>query len=435
MARWIGQSLGLIGLSGMLLGAPVIAAPPPLLPDRTPAPKVESPPPGKSRRADQFPPSPLEFTEPEPLLPGGKFDPKRPLSESERQALIPALERLNVEAAAQLAAGQTLPAFQTWNRELRLRRLLGPLAETQALARVGDRAWRQNQAEEVQVITRRLQTIQAQTQKLVPPPPDRAALLAALGSAYQQVRFPQLALGIYAPLLAEARQQRQGAEVVRLLNTIGQLHLSWFKYDQAAPVYQELLALAQTVGDTKATIADLTQLVYLHDKAQQPAAALPYQAQLGELYQQTQQPQLLPDLQIQMGQNYTALGQFDQAERIYQLAFTTAQTTLQPAYAADALRHLGALYRSQDRLEAALQVYEFLVGVEQQAYSVYGMMDAYDQLGQIHLDHKAYPEAIAAFQKGLALAQQISYRSDYFTQKIQQASQPGQPEEGKGKVN
>jgi tetratricopeptide (TPR) repeat protein len=429
MTRWIGSRIGLVGLSGILMGSAIsaaIAAPPPA--DR-PAAIAPSPQP-KSRRSDQFPPSPLEFTEPEPLLPGGKYDPQRPLSQTERQALSAAVVKLDAEATAQAAAGQTLAAFTTWNRELRLQRALGPLAEIKALGRVGDIAWRQNQAEEVQVITRRLQALQAQAPKS---PPDRAARFADLGLAYQQVRSPQLALSIYEPLLAEARQQRQPTTIVSLLNTIGQLHLSWFKYSQAAPVYQELLTLAAQARDPQLTSTYLTQLVYLHTQAKQPAEALRYQEQLASLYQQTQQPQLLPDLQIQMGANYQVLGQLDQAEKIYQTAFTIAQATLQPAYAADALRQLGGLYRSHDRLDAALQVYESLVGVEQQAYSLYGMMDAYDQLGQTHLQRQAYPQALAAFQQGLTLAQKISYRTEYFSQKIQQASPSGQPVENKSK--
>jgi tetratricopeptide (TPR) repeat protein len=413
-----------------LLPLATIAAPAPNLPSSTAPKPTPSPSPTtpRSPQPDKFPPSPLEFTEPDPLLPGGRIDPQRPLTAAEQQTLTVALDALNATAAAQNADGRPIEAFNTWNRELRLRRALGPLAEITALGRVGDIAWRQTQPEEVQVITKRLQTLQTQIaapsgQSLS----NRRPLLIALGTAYQQVRSPQLALTVYQPMLAEARQQKNAADIFGLLNTIGQLQLTWFKYEQAAPVYQELLAMVQGVGDVPNTIGYLTQLAYLHEQAKQPAQALSYQQQLLNLYQQGQQILLLADLKIQMAKNYAAIGQLDEAEQTYQSAFTTAQTTRQLAYATEALRQLGQLYRQNDRLDAALQVYEFLVGLEQQAYSRYGMMDAYDQLGQLHLVRKAYPEAIAAFQKGLGLAQEINYRTDYFSQKIQAASQQEKP--------
>jgi len=111
------------------------------------------------------------------------------------------------------------------------------------------------------------------------------------------------------------------------------------------------------------------------------------------------------------------------AEQNYQEAFKLAQPVFQLAYASDALRKLGALYRSHDRLDAALQVYEYLAGVQQQTYDTYGLMEAYDQMGQIYLARKAYPQALTAFNQGLVAAKQLNYRTDYFTSQIQQVSQ------------
>ncbi|MGA7936550.1 MAG: hypothetical protein WCA35_23550, partial [Kovacikia sp.] len=84
------------------------------------------------------------------------------------------------------------------------------------------------------------------------------------------------------------------------------------------------------------------------------------------------------------------------------------------------------LYLANNRLDAALRVYNFLIGVEQQAYNVYGMMDAYDRIGQIYLSRKAYPQALTAFQRGLVLARQLKYKEDYFTTQIQQISKQPQ---------
>ena len=376
--------------------------------------------PPKPQPSNQFPPNPLELTQPDPLLPGGL---KRPLSESERQTLRTELDRLNLEASAKLRSNDVPGAFEIWNRELRLRRALGLLEEVQALGRVGNVAWVQNQTNQLRVITNRLSAIQTQIQQPLKNQvtlPERSQILPALGIAFQLVRSPGLALQVYQQMLTEARARKDAIAEVNLLNTIGQLHLSWFDYPNAITTYTELLNLARSRNDTPNVAVNLVQLAYTHEQAKQPAQAIPYQQQLIEFYQRDpQQVKQIPMLKIRLGDNFVASKQLDAAEKAYQEAFQLAQPLFQLAYASDALRKLGNLYRSNNRLDAALQVYEYLAGVQQQAYDSYGVMDAYDQIGQIQIQRKALPEAAIAFRQGLEVAKQINYRVDYFTQQIQ----------------
>lgn len=165
---------------------------------------------------------------------------------------------------------------------------------------------------------------------------------------------------------------------------------------------------------------NLIQLAYTHEQAKQPAQAVPYQQQLVEIYQRDpQQASLIPVLKIRQADNLAASNQLDAAEKAYQEAFQLAQPLLQFAYASDALRKLGALYRSNNRLDAALQVYEYLASVQQQAYDSFGVMDAFDQIGQIQVQRKAFPEATNAFRQRLEVAQRLNHRVDYFTEQIQ----------------
>ena len=128
----------------------------------------------------------------------------------------------------------------------------------------------------------------------------------------------------------------------------------------------------------------LNQLAYISEQAKQPEQAINYQEQLVSFYQRTNDPKPIPALKIKVADNYRLLKRLDQAEASYQLAYQLAQPLLQFAYAGDALRKLGDLYRENNRLEAALRMYSFLVIVEQQAYNTYGVMTAYDQLGQLY---------------------------------------------------
>jgi tetratricopeptide (TPR) repeat protein len=399
-------------------------------PDAQPSPpapvNVQPKPPDEKKeprnQPDEFPPNPLEINTPDPLLPRPPID--RPLSPLERRNLEAALDQLNLQAQAQLQAGNPVAAFEIWNRELRLRRALGPLQETQALARVGEAAWNENQPYQVQIITGRLQQIQQAAQTSKPP---NLQVLEAVALAYQKVRSPGLAINVYEQLLADARQRKDAARVQTILQTMGQLHLTWFDYPKAAAVYQELLATAKTSGNRANEIVYLNQLAYIYEQSKQHEQAIAVEQQLIDLHQKAKNPEPIPALKLRIADNYQALKQIDLAEQNYQAAFTLAQPLFQLSYASEALQKLGVLYKGVDRLDLALKVYGYLVTVEQQTYNYFGMMSAFDEIGKIYLSQKAYPQAITAFQKGLQLAQQIKYREDYFNNQLQVAQRGGVP--------
>jgi tetratricopeptide (TPR) repeat protein len=391
-------------------------------PPRKPAPRKQPP-------SDQLPPNPLEITESDPLVP---FDYKtRSLTAQERREIGAAADRLIVLGSDRLAKGDTEGAFAAWNQELRYRRLLGSvIQEVLALGRVGDAAWRTTNTAELRWITRRLDDILAQTRTSLPDdretttsptdPKKKIQLWEALGFAYQQVRLPKVAASIYEEVLADARQRNNANRIESALITLGQLHLSWFDYENAGKAYQELLGRVQARGDRYNEPLYLTQLAFICEQAKQPQQAIPYQEQLVAFYQSASDPKPIPKLKTKIADNQRALGKLDLAETNYQAAYNLAVPISQFGDAGDALRKLGDLYRANNRLDSAARIYAFLIGIEQQAYNTYGIMTAYDQLGQIYLTQKEYPQAIAAFQNGLIVAKRLKYREDYFNTQIQQ---------------
>ncbi len=376
----------------------------------------------KPKQPDKFAPNPLEITTPDPLLP--QTPTKLLLTPAESQKLETALDELNQQAAVQLQAGETEEAFDLWNRELRLRRVLGSLQEVQALSRVGDIAWHQSEHKEVQYITQRLQTIQKQAQLLNPAGPQ---LLPALGEAYQQVRSPKLALQVYDQVLTAQKITGNVAAQIETLKTIGEVNLSWFDYTSAAATYEQLLSLASSKGDYLDKVTYLQELAYIYEQAKQPQQSLKVRNQLAEIYQQENNLTLLPALKLAIASDYESLAQknpslLQEAFKNYQQAYTIAWQLQQYVRASEALQKLIALYRSHGQIEDALQTSQILVQTEEQARDFYGLMKAYDQIGQIQLQRKDYPQAQTAFRKGLEFAQQLKYNEAYFTQQIEKAS-------------
>lgn len=374
---------------------------------------------GAAQTSETFPANPLETTEPDPLLPTPLVE--RPLSPQELADLARAVDQLQQEAEATYATGDVDGAFEIWNRELRLRRALGPQAEAAALGRVGGVAWQENRTLEVRAITDRLQEIEQEAQAQ---PPADFDLLLTIARAYQTLRARNAAIATFEEILVEARQRQNQAVEQEALTAVGDLHLAYFDYTSAAAAYQELLTLAQARGDRPLEVQYLEQLAYIYQRSANPEAAIAVLERLVSFYEADQTLIRIPPLKIAIGDSYRQLSRPDLAARSYEEAFTLAQSDRQYAYASDALQHLADLYQSLDRLEDALVVYRLLVDVERQSYSVYGMMSAYDQIGQIHRSLGNNGQALDAFQRGLELATQLSYNESYFASQIQDINQP-----------
>ncbi|BAZ32919.1 TPR repeat-containing protein [Cylindrospermum sp. NIES-4074] len=378
---------------------------------------------------DKFLPGPLEVITPDPLL-RPSFE-KQPLTLEELQKLETALDELNQEAAATLQAGDKVTAFEIWNRELRLRRLLGSIAEVEALSRVGAIAWNQNDRAEIQYITQRLQVIQKQalpqktsSKKDSTPKPVDLDLMRSLGQAYQNLRVPKLALEAYNQVLALVRQQQDSTAEVETLQTIGELHLSWFDYPQAAATYEELLGLATVKGDGLSEVAYLKKLVYTYEQGKQPQKSINVLGKLVEIFTNENNLTQIPVLKIAIATNYETIAQenpslLQAAFDNYQEAYTIAWQLQQYVTASEALQKLITLYRSQGQIEAALQTSQILVATEELSTDFYGLMQAYDQIGKLYLESKQYPQALTAFEKGLELAQQLKHQEAYFKEQIE----------------
>ncbi|MBO1347475.1 MAG: tetratricopeptide repeat protein [Hormoscilla sp. GUM202] len=360
-----------------------------------------------AKKREGLPPSPLEIAKPDPLLP------EEPMSPREQQDFLARLDGLHRSAMTQLDRGNRQKAFEIWYRELRLRRSLGPMAEVEALGRVGAIAWAENRSSELLVVKGRLQSVQEQASSS-----QNMVLLSELGSAYEQMRSPDLALSVYEEIITDARGGSDSEKIADILNKIGQLHLSWFDYVEAATAYRELLARARSEGDRASQLIYGQQLAYIYDRGEMPDRAIAVKNQLVELYVEAERLTKIPELQIGIGSDYVATGKIAAAAEYYQAAYELAESLQQFSDAGIALSRLGQLYRESDRAEFALAVYKQLLYVQDRSYDMYGKMKTYDRIGQVHVDREEYAEALEAFEEGLGLAGELRVDAEYFIVQI-----------------
>ncbi|NJK73054.1 MAG: tetratricopeptide repeat protein [Microcoleus sp. SU_5_6] len=388
---------------------------------------------------DQFSPNPLEITTPDPLTPANES-----LSSTQREELRAALDRLNLEAVAKQQAGDGIGAFEIWFRELRLRRYLGPAQEIAALNRVGSVAWSSGKTLELKFITQRLEAIKKQVRSQVP---ANTELLPDLAAAFQQVRAKGPTVEVYQEMLQNARQRQDILSQGQILQAIGQIHINWLSYEKAAPVYEELATLIQenralftanAAVPNPAVVAgngappqptvppsevySLRQLAYVYQQSKQPLKAIAAREKLASVYLNLQNPSAIPPLKIAIANDYQTLGKINLAAQYYQEAYNLAVPIQQYAHASEALDKLALLYRSQKQFESTLRIYQMQLLLEERAYNFYGLMNTYDNLGQVYQEMKDYKKALEAYQKGLEVATRLGHRQEYFVKKIQKVN-------------
>ncbi len=356
---------------------------------------------------------PSKLPQQNPLLPNPAIE--RPLSPLERKRIAAALNDLDVQAKAELRAGNKDEAFTIWYRELRVWREFGRLEEIKALGRVGEIAFQENRKQDVQIITERLEIIQAEVEKEGDLSPD---LLQALGKAYEQVKAPGQALNIYEKILANARQAGDIETEKAALNILGNFHLAWFDYCQAANTYQDLLSLAQQESDTNQEIAYLENLAYIYEQDKLSAQKLAIQKQLEQLYLANQKYEKLASLKISLGDAYRVLEQLDSASQSYQEAFQAAWAIQQFDAASQAFQKLAQLYYENDEPEAALTIYQELLKIDNYGYNDYSRMETFEKMAKIYLEQENYQSALQAYENALAIASSLGYNQTYFQTQI-----------------
>ena len=359
---------------------------------------------------------PLTDVPRDPLLPSPPIS--RSLSPLEEVALTQALDQLLVTITELGLAGDTQIARALWMREIRLRRLLGVRAELVAMARAAPTLRDWNATQELQLLSARLTTLVAETHLPLNQLQEVAVTYTALGNL-------EAALSLRRTLAETARDQ---AAYSAQLEQIANLYEAGFQFPEAAKVYQELVAIATDQGITTDQVRFLQAQIKNQAQAQDPAGALEAQQRLLQLYlrDSTSWPQV-PGLQYAMANNQVLLGDLDTASRQYQIAYTNAIGNQQFSLAAATLEHLVRLYEGLGRWTDVDYLYDQLLRVHQTTSNAYGLMDSFDQLGQLYEKRRNPEAALLAYRQGLTLARRLDHRQTYFETQIKRLTETEVP--------
>lgn len=358
-----------------------------------------------------------EFTEPrDPLLP--ELPIVRPLSPLERSALEADLDRLAVEAEGLYLRGQTDGAFALWMREVRLRRILSFEQELQTIQKVSVRAWESSRTPETQLLTARLQQIQALLLRREPPD---TAVLEQVAAAFEVLRDIDSAVAVYGALIEQAQQADDRLEQQRLLEKLASLEESWFRFEAAGETYQALLStLNPGREDLLKRQQYLKGAIRNYQDAGQLKRAITYQRQLLKQYEETAQVQPAPALLLAIARNYRTLEDLPQAQAFYRVTYTAALALNQSSFASDAIQDLTDIYLGLERFTDVQYLFEQQIAVDSLSYNAYGIMQAFERLGRLYEAEENLDAAITLYQEALILASHLGHREIFFKRQLQQ---------------
>jgi tetratricopeptide (TPR) repeat protein len=360
-------------------------------------------------------PTPLKLNANDPLLPpmlDGKLTPFR------ERLLRESCEKLNQQAQILLNKAQADKAFTLWYRELNLRHYLGIKEEIESLGRVGKIAWDNNRPNDIKIITKKLQSIQAdlENNKQI-----NLQTLDLLFNAFQNVHsLDDLLLVQQRKLdLVEKDSLAQEAD----LEATAKIYLAKFDFPEAAKIYEILLKKVQSRSDSVKEAEYLQKLTEIYDQQSQPTSSIVNKERLAIIYGQKQQFNLLVSLLISIGNDYRSLKDYPRAVENYQKAFNLAWSLKYLGFAEEALGNIADLYAQNKQFDYALSAYRSLIVIQKKSYNYYGLMQSYDKMGDIYFANQNYNLALDCYKNSLKFAQSLKYQTDVLIKKIQKTQQ------------
>lgn len=340
---------------------------------------------------------------------------ERDLTNFEKKRVLAKIAELDQQAESELKAGNQDQAFLIWYETIKLSRFIDKETEIKTITRVGAVAWEKSRNQELNFLMERLLVLESESTKNEQIEPEFLSLFA---EAYETLHNLDKSIAVNQQILAIARQKEDTLKIIETLDKLGKFYLGKFDYYQALPIYEELLSLAQQNENYLQEGIYLRKLAEINGAILKPENAINYKQKLAENYLANQQLQQIPFLKIAIGDDYKMLDKPEEASQYYQEAFALAWSLEQYAIAGDALKKLGKLYQNYEQLDYALQIYQELIKIEQQSYNLYGLMNTYEQIGNIYQKKQDYPQARQALEKALEIARHIKHKEDYFLGKI-----------------
>ncbi len=278
-----------------------------------------------------------------------------------------------------------------------------------------------------------------------------AATLNSIGYAYEGIGKMELALKNYNDSLNKARAISDKRDVGMVLVNLGNMYHTRGQNDLALKAYKESLQIQHDTGDPKLEALCLNNIGVAYSERGEYQDALTYFQQALQLREKLNIPGDLAETAHNLAENYSKLGQYDQAINNYLRALELSRAAGDKLGGATESYSMGTVFKYQGRYGAALSANEdAMKAVREQAqhdYSSFEILNSYGNalslVGRNEEAQKTLDEAlkIAREAKSASMISEANnnlgelafYRGDYregqtlFQQSLQSASRSNDP--------
>jgi tetratricopeptide (TPR) repeat protein len=250
---------------------------------------------------------------------------------------------------------------------------------------------------------------------------DAAAPSSVRAQAFFEISQIDLAEGRYAAAIQQSGRAielfRAGHDPAGEGNTLtvrGLAHLYAGSYSEALADFNPALQIARETKDASAEVTRLNNIgTVFYFEGDYGNAAARYEAAMRVVEEHRTEPWNTSRRQLTVANIATVhqrLGQFDRALDAYG-TLRRAANALPPSEEAQVLANMGALYRRLGDPDKALETYRAAQGLYQSQAMRNGEIAVLNNIGIAQaLDLRLYPEALATFDKALAMAQESGDR-------------------------
>lgn len=320
---------------------------------------------------------------------------------------MPPLQPWSLQASLQPSSAPPLSLSSPVSALQQLAQTEDLQTEAAQLTQQGLQQYRQNQVQDALTTWRQALALYQQLG-------DRQAqvyLYLAMGEGAYTLNQPEQSIAQFEEALAIAEQIGDRQSEAKALNALGWLQSEFLNdYDQAIPLLEAALTIAQDLQSSADELTILANLIQAHWLNGEQPQAIDYTEQLLVLIQSGDDRQTEARVLIGLSNTYVTLSQFDRATELLERALEIAQELDDPQQEANALNTLGWNALLQGKYLESIRFSEQALGLHRTLADQDGEARALNHLGSAYVALAQYERAIELYGQSLDLARDVGNR-------------------------
>jgi class 3 adenylate cyclase/Tfp pilus assembly protein PilF len=212
----------------------------------------------------------------------------------------------------------------------------------------------------------------------------------------------------------DAFMQIEGPErdVSSLQSNLGLVYLRKGDLESALALFKQALAGFLATNDIENAANVSSNIAGVHYYRAEYAEALELYERSLHLYEQAQQPSGIKSVLGNIGAAYSQVGEYPRALEYFYQQLDLYERDGQTVLSGNALMNIGVMYRNTGQFDEALSIHHRALEVTRADGDLFAVLSALRGIAEDHATRGDHEKAIPPFRESLALAREISSRSE-----------------------